>query len=171
MFATNTTTSQQEAVIEFQDALSTKFWDTLRLRLRGKPTQLLDFEQVRNQLRLREQHPVGVQEVPLNHIIGSVGRSSEFTRSFLPKREEMRDRWSRVFQLATTVAGLEPVELYKICEAYFVIDGNHRVSVAYRLHARAIEARVIEWESPVCLSPDTSPADLDAYAIQGAQDK
>ena len=164
MLTIKAATNHQEAVAEFQDALRHVFWDMLRQRLQGKPTQLLDFEQVRERLHLREQQSVGLREVPLSHIIGSVGRATEFSRSFLPKREDMRDRWSKVYELATTVAGLEPIEVYKICDSYFVVDGNHRVSVAHRLQSPTIEARVIEWTTPVCLNPDSTFSDLDREA-------
>jgi hypothetical protein len=76
----------------------------------------------------------------------------------------MRDRWSKVYELATTVEGLEPIEVYKICDSYFVVDGNHRVSVAHRLQSPTIEARVIEWTTPVCLNPDSTLSDLDREA-------
>jgi hypothetical protein len=49
---------------------------------------------------------------------------------------------------------LPPVELYKLGDAYFVKDGNHRVSVA-RAHGQAfIEAYVTEMDMATNSAPD-----------------
>jgi dienelactone hydrolase len=45
--------------------------------------------------------------------------------------------------------GLPPIELYKVGDAYFVKDGNHRVSVARQFGATTIEAYVWEYDTPV----------------------
>jgi hypothetical protein len=50
--------------------------------------------------------------------------------------------------------------LYQVGEAYFVVDGHHRVSVARAHGAPAIEAHVREYSSPLPLDADTSPEDL-----------
>jgi len=56
--------------------------------------------------------------------------------------------------------GLPPIEVYQIGEVYFVQDGNHRVSVAYQLGARYIQAYVTEVQTRVPLTPDVQPVDL-----------
>jgi nucleotide-binding universal stress UspA family protein len=61
---------------------------------------------------------------------------------------------------ATGLTGLPPIEVYQIGEAYFVLDGNHRVSVARRLGASYIEAYVTEIHTKVPLSPNIQPDDL-----------
>jgi hypothetical protein len=103
--------------------------------------------------------------VPLDRIAGTVGRYHDFTRAFLPKREEMRQRWGRVYAQAISLEGLPPIELYKVCDVYFVRDGNHRVSVARRLKAKTIQAEVIELPTSICLKPDMSPGELDATTV------
>jgi len=55
---------------------------------------------------------------------------------------------------------LPPIEVYKVGEAYFVIDGNHRVSIAKQEKFISIEARVIEVRTDVPLTPDIQPDDL-----------
>jgi hypothetical protein len=50
--------------------------------------------------------------------------------------------------------------VYKVGEVYFVIDGNHRVSVARQEGLKTIEARVIEFRTDVPLTPDIQPDDL-----------
>jgi len=133
--------------------------DLLRL-LRGEPRELLPFETVREQLRLHSLIDRGLQEVPLDSIVGSLGRAGDFNRAFLPRSEALRERWEGVRQAAEGDRGFPPVELYKVGEAYFVVDGHHRVSVERSLGAPAIEARVQEFLTPLALDPGTSVEDL-----------
>jgi hypothetical protein len=153
--SSNLVTSQKE----FQSAHSRVAIEAMLAQLRGQPTDLLPFEQVRQKLRLCSRAYRGIWDVPLDQIIGSVDRYHEFTRTFLPRRYKMRDRWARVDYLAAT-KGLPPVELYKVGDCYFVIDGHHRISVARHAGARSIEAHVREYQTSVPLGPGTTCEDL-----------
>jgi hypothetical protein len=139
--------------------------DLLRPLL-GRPLDLLPFEEVRERLHLRHLVDRGVGEVPLERIVGSLGREREFTRAFLPRHEALRERWQEVLDLAEGPRGYPPVELYQVGEAYFVVDGHHRVSVARAHGAPAIEARVQEYSSPLPLDADTS---LEELVLEGAR--
>jgi hypothetical protein len=118
---------------------------------------LIPFEKAREQLHLNQRICRGLQEIELDTIRGSVGRYHDFTSAFLPRRENLRQRWQRV-RSASDAKGLPPVELYKVGEAYFVSDGNHRVSIASQEGMETIEAYVCEYISPVGLSGE---ADID----------
>lgn len=155
----------REGLEEFGSARRSAFFQEIIGHLRGKSTQLLSFDDIRARLHLREQTYGGIQEVPLDRIVGTVGRYHDFTRAFLPKREEMRQRWSHVYAQAISLEGLPPIELYKVCDVYFVRDGNHRVSVARRLKAKTIQAEVIELPTSICLKPGMSPGELDATTV------
>ncbi|RME06616.1 MAG: universal stress protein, partial [Anaerolineae bacterium] len=76
------------------------------------------------------------------------------------RRDSDQQRWVDVMQKATGMTGLPPIEVYQIGEAYFVLDGNHRVSVARQLGAKTIQAYVTPVRSKVPLTPDVSPDDL-----------
>jgi nucleotide-binding universal stress UspA family protein len=89
-----------------------------------------------------------------------VGRYSDFTRSFFPRRNNDEQRWARVKAQVTDMGGLPPIEVYQIGETYFVRDGNHRVSVARELGAPTIQAYVTEVRTKVGLSVDDQPDDL-----------
>jgi hypothetical protein len=56
----------------------------------------------------------------------------------------MGGRWGRVDRAYHRGVELPAVSLYKIGEAYFVRDGNHRVSVARYHGVVAIDAEVVE---------------------------
>ena len=125
-----------------------------------RPVDLLSFEPVREGLRLRHLVDRGIQEVPLDRIVGTLGRAGEFNRAFLPRLEALRERWEDVKDLAESARGFPPVELYQVGQAYFVVDGHHRVSVARALAAPTIEAWVKEFVTPVPLAADASIEDV-----------
>ena len=128
--------------------------------LTGKSAELLSFEHVRQKVRGVRGNRRVLKDVPLDSIVGSVGRYEDFTRDFLPRRDSDRERWAQVEFLANESAGLPPVELFQIGDAYFVNDGNHRVSVARQSGHTHIEAYVTNVQTRVPLSPEIQPKDL-----------
>jgi dienelactone hydrolase len=131
-----------------------------------RPADLLPFDEVRQRLQLHSTRYLGVQDVPLDHIVGSVGRYRDFTRAFCPRKDSLKERWQRIDRLVTTGGGVPPVELNKVGQTYFVRDGHHRVSVARQHGAPAIEAYVWEYETRVPLGPDADVEDLLRKAAQ-----
>lgn len=152
-----------EAIHAWNRARSRAVWLYLFYHLRGKRRQLLSFEDISSRLGLSHAVYRGVQEVPLNSIIGSEGRYQEFDRAFLPTKNITRDRWLRVAgqTLATIRGGTPPVELFKVGNWYFVRDGNHRTSVARQMGNRTIEAYVYEFSDPI---PDDC-GDLETFLL------
>jgi hypothetical protein len=126
----------------------------------GRPADLLPFDAVRREFHLRHLIDRGIQQIPLDRIVGSLDRASEFNRFFLPRDEALRDRWEEIKDLAEGPRGFPPVELYQVDRAYFVVDGHHRVSVARALGAPAIEAHVREFLTPVPLETGASLEDV-----------
>ncbi len=90
----------------------------------------------------------GTRTVPVARIRGSVGRWSEFDRDFMPARASVGERWKRIDRAFHRAEDLPPVELYKLGEAYFVVDGHHRVSVARYHDVPTVEAAVVEFADP-----------------------
>jgi hypothetical protein len=149
-----------EAARNFNKARMGAFWQEAWAFLRGKSIDLLRFEEVKHRLRLRDERYLGLKDIEIDKIVGSVGRYKDFTRSFLPRTNAIRSRWQRLDALARGPEGFPPIEVYKIGDVYFVIDGNHRVSVARQLGAKIIEAYVTELPTPVPLDANTQPDDL-----------
>jgi hypothetical protein len=129
-------------------------------RFTGRSTELLSYEDVRAKLHAIETSGQVLREIPLDAIVGSVGRYADFTRSFLPKSNADRQRWARVKAVADGLTGFPPIEVYQIGEVYFVRDGNHRVSVMRQSGATHIQAYVSSVRSKVPLEPDIQPDDL-----------
>lgn len=141
------------AMTDFQAARRKATMQTLLSRMSGKSEDLLSFEEISKKVKLTGQRKTYRDNIPLDAIIGSVGRYRDFNRNFLPLSDADAARWARV-KVAQEMSGLPPIEVYKIGEAYFVLDGNHRVSIARQLEMDFIEAYVTEYSSQVELSPD-----------------
>jgi nucleotide-binding universal stress UspA family protein len=148
------------ALRDFHEARRHAALEAIMARLTGKSVDLFAYEDVRQKLKVKGSVSRGLQDIPLDAIVGSVGRYSDFTRSFLPRRDSDQHRWARVKAQVTDMGGLPPIEVYQIGEAYFVRDGNHRVSVARELDAPTIQAYVTEVRTKVPLSLDDQPDDL-----------
>jgi hypothetical protein len=149
----------QSALQDFNDARLKGSLQEALARLTGKSNELLSYDEVAQKLKLRARSDRGIQEIPVDAIVGSVGRYTEFTRTFLPRRLEDQDRWARV-KAVMIETGLEPIEVYKVGEVYFVLDGNHRVSIARQEGFEFIEAHVIEVNTNIPITPDLQPDDL-----------
>ena len=152
----------QSALQDFNEARLKASLQELLARLTGKSNELLSYEEIAQKLKLRLRADRGVREIPVQAIVGSVGRYTEFTRTFLPRRDDDRERWARVKAAMEDPAGrgLPPIEVYKVGEAYFVLDGNHRVSIARQEGFKFIEAHVIEIKTDIPVTPDLRPDDL-----------
>lgn len=148
------------AVQDFKEARRRAALEEIMARLTGKSAELLSYEDVRQKLRATGSTLRGVREIPLDAIVGSVGRCSDFTRSFLPRQDSDLGRWAGVESAAPDPASLPAIDVYQVGEAYFVLDGNHRVSVARQKGMKYISAYVIEVHTRVPLSPDAQPDDL-----------
>src|SRR5215216_5158072 len=150
----------QMAIHDFQSARQRASIQEILARLRGKSTQLLSYDEVAQKLNLHARVERGIKNIPLDAIVGSVGRYTDFTRTFLPRRTGDQERWARVKAAMVEGVGLPPIEVYKVGEAYFVIDGNHRVSIARQEGFDRIQARVIEVQTKIPLTPSVQPDDL-----------
>ena len=152
----------QVAVHDFQSAhLRAKLQGVLA-RVTGKSNELLSYEEIASKLKLQGRSDKGIQMIPVDAIIGSVGRYTDFTRTFFPRRPEDQQRWARVkaISLDPVSEGLPPIEVYKVSEVYFVLDGNHRVSIARQENWKTIQAHVIEIQTDIPLTPDVQPDEL-----------
>lgn len=152
--------STLSALNDFRQARVRADLQSVLARLTGESTELLSYDEVRQRLRGVESAVQHLEEIPLESIIGSVGRYSDFNRSFLPLKNSGRDRWIGVKRAMTGLSGVPPIEVYRIGDAYFVKDGNHRVSVARQQGSKYIEAYVTEVQTTVSLGRDIQPDEL-----------
>ncbi len=155
-------TSKYKSDIAFSKAISRAFAQELKDLLFRRSKHLLPFDEIKEKLDLWYGKDIGLKSVPLGWIVGSQGRYRNFTRHFLPLDENLRDRWKQVDSAVESGKDLPPVELYKVCNAYFVKDGHHRVSVAKAKKKFSIEAKVFEYNCDLSLDDKT---DVEQIAI------
>jgi hypothetical protein len=152
---------------EWKRARQSAFVQDVLATFMQRPSHLTSFDQVSRKLELGNVRYLGLKVVALNQIMGSVERYHDFNRAFLPRQDGLERRWQRIDELVTTGRELPPIDLYKVGQAYFVRDGNHRVSVAKYHGARTIKARVWEFETDLPLEPGS---DVDELLCRCAHD-
>lgn len=114
-------------------------------RLLGRRSTLVPFDEITAGSRLLPETTARLQAVPLSQIVGSVAKSSLFSRTFLPRSGALLSRWKQAFAVAHGLRGYEPIELYEAGGHFYVVDGHFRVSVARALGVETIQARVRRW--------------------------
>ena len=98
---------------DFKEARRRAALEDLKARLTGKSDDLLSYEAVHDLLQSEGSTSRGLQDIPLDAIVGSVGRYHDFTRSFLPRRESDQHRWANVKLKALYQGGFPPIEVYQ----------------------------------------------------------
>lgn len=140
---------EEQVDVDFTRARRRAFLRRLMARLRNGPVSdgLPCFEDFRKKFGAAGGVRVGRKVVWVEQIVGSVGRSSEFDQVFLPTKASMGERWKRIDMAFHRGEELPPVRLYKVGNAYFVADGNHRVSVARYHGVEWIDAKVTKFHA------------------------
>lgn len=151
---------REQVDADFSHAVRRAFLHRIGARLRGNSasTRTPSFEEAARALGARNRIRLGRKVVAVEKIVGSVGRVKDFDRAFLPARHSLEGRWKRVDSAFHLGLDLPPVVLYKLGESYFVLDGNHRISVARYQGVPWIEAEVTQFYAPTAQS---APAVVD----------
>ena len=110
-----------------------------------KKENLKSFSEIQKEENAYNSVNLGIKEVPLDKIVGSVEKYADFDKNFVPKNNVVKQRWINIYIGYTSDSMLPTVILYKIKDNYYVYDGNHRVSVAKFLNFATIEAQVEEF--------------------------
>ena len=118
-------------------------YDSFLAKLTGKNTRLAFFSE-----KLHRENPnrnyLGVKNIRLNQVIGTLNRESDFDHKFRPLGKHLLPRWVNTF-LGLQSDGWAPILVHKVGREYYVEDGHHRVSVAQSLGMVFIEAVVWEY--------------------------
>jgi hypothetical protein len=140
-------------LISLRSSLVDKFYalqtparrDALWAKLTGQSTNLAAFPE-----EAPEKSPnrkfMGTQDIPIEQIVGTLNRRSDFDHKFRPLKSYLRDRWVNVY-LSLENEDWPPILVHKVGDVYYVEDGHHRVSVARALGRAFVSAKV--WEYPV----------------------
>lgn len=151
------------AIEDFDAARFRAFRRAIRSILTRRARRLQSIEPVLEAAGLEGRAFGGVREIPIDQVVGSAAppsKTNDFDPGFLPVNRRMRDRWTRIYQAMVEGDELPPIDVYKVGEAYYVIDGHHRVSVARSLGRPTINARVVEVKTRAPLGSNLDPAAL-----------
>ncbi len=145
------------------DAYVTEVLTRLAYRLRREPDDvnlILPFDDVVSALGRRGERRLGLKTIKLASIVGTVDSRRDFDRHFRPTSSRVRERWERLALAQRRGESIPPVEVYRIGDLHFVIDGHHRVSIAIATGQKTIDAYVTEVLTAVPASGIRGRADL-----------
>jgi hypothetical protein len=132
-----------------------------RVRRRDDVTVMLPFEAVVAALGRTGERHVGLQSIALESVVGTVDRRhAEFDRRFRPASSRPRRRWQSIAAARRRGRPMPPIEVFRVGELHFVIDGHHRVSVARAHGDTDIDAYVREVQTKVPVSHELMLRDL-----------
>lgn len=121
----------------------------------SKKDILVDFSAIEKSIQSYTLKDRGIEAIPIDKIIGSLGRYLDFSETLLPKRTDGSSRYEYIKSLMEKGIILEPIQVYQVLDNYFIIDGHHRVSVAKNeFKAKYIDAEVTEIKFDYKLSKD-----------------
>jgi hypothetical protein len=138
---------------EFFRALQKGRVQALLSKLQLERSELLSFYDIKELVKPKRETYVGTRPIEVSRIIGSEGRFNDFSNEFLPRRHMLKGRWTRISTAHHGMVLLPPISVYKLGNAYFVRDGNHRVSVAKANRVEFIDADIVELDSQIRLEP------------------
>ena len=153
----------QDAHTDFSRARRRRRLSDLAARLRREPDDvnvILPFDEVVQAVGKRGERRLGLQTIELDSIVGTVDRTREFDRSFRPTSRRVRRRWEGIAKATRRGEAMPPIDVYRVGELHFVVDGHHRVSVARQLGLKVIEANVTEIVTEVPVDRNTRVRDL-----------
>ncbi len=158
--------AQQQAQEDFARARRKAQFELFLSSLQMKRSDLLSLYDVKELLRPKTETYIGVKPIPISRIVGSEGRYQDFNSTFFPKKEMLRGRWQSIDRAHMQYVELPPISVYKIGDAYFVRDGNHRVSVAKSRGIEYVDATIVELGSEITPEPGMSMRQLKKKVIE-----
>ena len=152
---------QVDVEYDFLRARRRQILTTLAYLLRGRRgdgNRLVPLDEVVGPTGWRGERRLGRQTIRLDTIVGTAERRRDFDRRFRPTSHQVRFRWERLALAQRRGEAIPPIEVYRVCDRHFVIDGHHRVSIAATTGERQIEAYVTQVLAAVPCGPDLASA-------------
>ena len=113
----------------------------------GTRSTLLSPDEIRRTVPASGAMYRGRRTLEISRIVGSMGKHEQFDMTFMPLSRASPEKWKRIDRAFRLGVELPLVSLLELDGDYFVIDGNHRVSVARFHGAEWIDAEVTEVKS------------------------
>ena len=109
------------------------------------PSTFKEFEEVQRLHGALAARPLGVIQVPLSEIAGSVGRARYFPQGLRPGAGLTPSRVRRLLRALDHGEVLPPVLLYRLGHEYYIVDGHHRVAAARLAGQQDIDSEVVAY--------------------------
>jgi hypothetical protein len=138
---------QADVENDFQRARRRQVLARLSQRLRREPDDvnlILPFDEVVAALGMTGERKLGLQVIKLDTVVGTVDSTRDFDRRFRPTSSRVRERWERLALAQRRGESIPPIDVYRVGELHFVVDGHHRVSIALATGQKTIDAYVTE---------------------------
>jgi hypothetical protein len=121
----------------------------LHLFSRRRPNRTRSFTEDARRLGAVPARLPRLETVDVERIVGSVGRAHELGRDFRPPRRQRRqsdnERFAFIVRALRTGRQLPAVELYRLGDEYYVVDGHHRIAAVLAVGQLAVDAHVTEY--------------------------
>jgi DNA-binding Lrp family transcriptional regulator len=135
--------------------MATTFLKSLLNKLKAKPSEsqehrrheelVKSFKDDQEKEAAFDYKDRGIHTVPVDKIVGSVGRYNDFDSKFRLKHHVPSDRLQSIRNAMKSNKRLPPIKLYQIKDEYYVLDGNHRVAAAKEFGYDDVDASIIEF--------------------------
>ncbi len=140
--------NRQQAVEEYSKALKEGLRECKERAAKNLPTHPAVLDALLHGSMTNSIFPVGLVEIPINRIVGtkSAGRITAFSPSFRPLLEvntEFGQKWVNLCADHLSDIGIQnPIECFEYLGAFYVQEGNKRVSVLRHFGGTKILANV-----------------------------
>jgi hypothetical protein len=88
---------------------------------------------------------LGVIPVPVERIVGTVSRCRDVRTDFQPSRNRSLPRLGQIREAMKRGEIMPPLELNRLRDEYYVLDGHHRVAVAKEMDMAYLDAHVVDY--------------------------
>jgi len=117
--------------------------------LKKKSSGLKCFDEERRKEDVSSRVDLGIRPVKIDRVVGSVARPLDFDPKFESRgKDGAETRYNSVKGALEKGLILPAVDLYKIKDEYYVVDGHHRVSAAKEIGQKYVDAHVTEFLPP-----------------------
>lgn len=118
--------------------------DLLKNLFGARKCDLRSFHAVQQQEQAVDSIERGTMLVPIEKIVGTVGRYNDFDCEFRPKRQGENPRLQGIIKAMQAGKSMPPISLYQIKDEFFVLDGHHRLLAAKEVGRDEIHACILE---------------------------
>ena len=132
-------TSLKSILIKFRNKLA----NAGNGRDRGRFVKSFDEDQQKEEAFVHKNK--GFAWVPVEQIVGSVGRYQDFDNEFRLKQHLPSDRLKVIKEAMKSGKRLPPVKLYQIKDEYYALDGNHRIAAAKEIGLLEVYSEILEF--------------------------